>query len=102
MKNVYTLIVPGHWKPCIADLHRQSCGHIYISRINVPREIRGNGYGSQLLKIIIEDADKESETLCLLPVASDGLDRTQLIEWYERYGFDYVWPGRCGMIRTPH
>jgi ribosomal protein S18 acetylase RimI-like enzyme len=58
-----------------------------ISRINVPREHRGKGYGSQLLTQILADADKENAELWLEVSPSDGLSYSQLVTWYERYGF---------------
>lgn len=58
-----------------------------ITRINVMEQYRGRGYGTKILEMILEDADKESITLVLEPVPSGPLDAKQLRDWYTRYGF---------------
>jgi ribosomal protein S18 acetylase RimI-like enzyme len=69
-----------------------------ISRINVPKEHRGKGLGSAMLKRILADADEEGIDLYLVVYATGALDDEQLTEWYERYGF--VSTGAGGMVRT--
>lgn len=102
MKDIYLLRVTEDFKPCIADVTQSVlCSHWHISRINVPYRARGNGYGSQILKQIIDDADSERVDLCLLPVATGGLKTDVLIAWYKRNGF--VFHGsdhRCVMTRA--
>ena len=58
-----------------------------INRINVPREFRGRGIASTLLKRILADADREGATVGLGISPSDGLSYKELKAWYERYGF---------------
>ena len=58
-----------------------------ITRINVPKEFRNKGYGTKLLKLILDDADRDMITLQLEPSPSDGLNYKQLVAWYKRYGF---------------
>ena len=73
-----------------------------ISRINVPRENRGKGYGSQLLRQVLDIADQEKIRLYLEIAPSDGLNYEQLEAWYKRYGF--VWHPRYPnsiMVRYP-
>ncbi len=71
----------------IADLVELSPSYYLITRINVPKESRGKKLGSQILREIIEAADSEGVTLEIHPVPSGGLNKRQLIAWYERYGF---------------
>lgn len=71
----------------IADLSDFGDEGIYITRINVPEKFRGQGYGRELLQTILENADKEDLELHLEIHASGALNRTQLEEWYGRYGF---------------
>lgn len=71
----------------IADLCEYEDGYI-ITRINVPHEFRGKGYGSQLLETIIEDARIHRVNLYLWISPSDGLNYTQLESWYTRHGFE--------------
>ena len=60
-----------------------------ITRINVPHTLRGRGYGTQILKAILADADTEGATLRLGPSPSDGLSFDDLVHWYERHGFHF-------------
>lgn len=73
----------------IADLARP--GELYtgwtITRINVPRDVRGRGLGTKILVEIITDADAEGVSLWLEVSPSDGLNYIQLVDWYKRHGF---------------
>jgi predicted GNAT family N-acyltransferase len=74
-----------------------------ISRINVPREHRGQGHASNILREILRDADEEGATLELWPYASGanmgGLKQKALEGWYARYGF--VKQKKGNMVRAP-
>lgn len=84
----------------IADLSLLEDDDLYLlTRINVPRQHRGKGHGSKLLRRILEDADRERSTIVLEIAPSDGLNHDQLKSWYERHGFVYqerrqVWERR--------
>lgn len=69
-----------------------------VTNIRVMDKYRGQGYGSKVLNLICEDADRENVTLFLEPVASDGLTQKELVAWYERHGFDW---GTWHMRRKP-
>ena len=71
----------------IADLTDYYGQGLIITRINVPVAHRGKGHATALLQQILDDADKEGITLYLEIQASDGLNRDQLQDWYERHGF---------------
>lgn len=71
-----------------------------VTRINVPATYRGNGWGSQLLKAILNDADKEQVKLALEVSPSDGLGYGELVAWYRRYGFKSHAYGY--MVRKPN
>ena len=62
---------------------------LMMTRINVPRQHRGQGHGSALLKRVCEEADKDQVTLFLEVLPSGPLDYDQLVAWYERHGFKY-------------
>lgn len=76
-------------RPAIADVSPAPDirGAYEINRINVPDGKRGNGYGSQLLRAIIADADLEDVVLVLGVLPSGPLDGQTLEAWYRRYGF---------------
>jgi ribosomal protein S18 acetylase RimI-like enzyme len=61
-----------------------------LTRIEVGREHRGQGYASKLLAMVLADSDREGIDI-YLSVEPDGtgLDRSALIAWYERHGFEY-------------
>ena len=69
-----------------------------ITRINVMEKYRGQGLGTKILSMIIEDADKENVTLFLEPVSSGWLSSEELQAWYERNGFTW---GTWHMRRKP-
>lgn len=89
MKNCYIVEMPDKCI-AIADLTRfgdMLPGTTTITRINVPEKYRGQGFGSQLLKQITDDADKDQVILSLEILPSGPLDYDQLRDWYVRYGF---------------
>jgi ribosomal protein S18 acetylase RimI-like enzyme len=69
-----------------------------ITRINVMAVHRGIGVASDLLKLILDDADKEHVALQLEVQASDGLSNAVLRGWYERHGFRMT---NTGYMRRP-
>lgn len=65
-----------------------------ITRINVPKEMRRKGVGTDLLTECCRIADEEQICLVLeiVPYYDDGadsIDTLQLAKWYERFGFEY-------------
>lgn len=60
-----------------------------ITRINVPKSIRGKGYGTKLLKNACDRADERNIKLWLeiSPYPDSPLQVEELREWYRRYGF---------------
>jgi hypothetical protein len=80
------------YKLAISDLCDYYNKGMLITRINVPKEFRGKGVGSEILKDIIRDSDKDKIVLFLEIQPSDGLNFKQLEDWYIRYGFKY-WKG---------
>lgn len=72
-----------------------------ITRINVPRESRGQGYGTRLLEMILADADAEGLTLQLEVQPSGEMTYAALTDWYMKHGFQQR-PRNFGyMIRRP-
>ena len=105
MKNTYYIPDPdkGVFAAAIADvvLMPTNSGrrrHYVITRINVMEQYRGQGYGTRILDLILNDADAEGVSLFLEPVPSDGLDMDELTAWYERHGFGW---GAWHMLRRP-
>lgn len=88
MKSCYIVRLSGG-RGAIADLCDYYGRGMIITRINVPAEYRGQGFGKELLQQILADADAEGVTLWLEISPSDGLDYDQLHDWYTRNGFKY-------------
>lgn len=62
----------------------------YITRINVLPQFRGQGYGRQVLKLLLYEADRNNVTLFLEIMPDDGfkaLSFHELKAWYTRHGF---------------
>lgn len=99
MKTIYVVRITNY-QIAIADLapNDHPKGPWRISRINVPAQWRGRGFGTELLKQILADADAEEVPLMLEPVATGGLTAHQLEKWYERHGFV---KHPLGMFRQP-
>lgn len=87
----------------IADtMPDEALGATWINRINVPKEHRGKRLGSAMLRRLCDVADAEGLSLVLTPLSSGGLSGPRLIAWYKRYGFNWMTPGKPGiMIRRP-
>jgi GNAT superfamily N-acetyltransferase len=75
----------------IADVFEVDKEYAVITRLNVMQEFRGQGLGSKLLKMVLDDADKEGVILLLEIAPSGTLTFNDLEKWYERNGF--VWNG---------
>jgi ribosomal protein S18 acetylase RimI-like enzyme len=100
MKTCYTTRL-GSTALAIADLVApgETANHWVVTRINVPRDYRGQGYARQLLQQILDDADSEQVTLAVEVSPSDGLNFGSLVAWYRRYGFKSTAFGY--MVRKP-
>jgi GNAT superfamily N-acetyltransferase len=57
-----------------------------------PGRLRRQGYGTQLIERITQDADEESAVLDLVacPGCGPGLSLQELIGWYERHGWELI------------
>ena len=91
MKSIYAIRLGKH-RVAVLDLCEcDYCKNAFlITRINVPAGYRNRGYGTALLEQCIADADYEHATLLLEVSPSGPMTYTQLVDWYERYGFFQV------------
>ena len=100
MKNFYFEEL-GTCRLAVLDIIILCDKHI-ISRINTPRDYRGKGVASRLLKQACADADAEGITLELAVSPSDGLGDDALHAWYSRHGFVSVPEiSKFFMVRKP-
>lgn len=90
-----------HGLPAVADVWQYKPDAALITRINVPKGQRQQGIGTDLLKEILADADREGMTLHIEVQASDGPSRKQLRQWYMKYGFVSSDVFKYFLIRTP-
>jgi GNAT superfamily N-acetyltransferase len=67
-------------------LSRLSAGHAWIDWVYVPPGFRDAGVGGQLLRRVMEDADREQVKLSLEARACAG-GQAALEAWYEKRGF---------------
>jgi len=105
MKTCYVNLTIGSIADLVApDGAPDAPPHWIITRVNVPVRHRGQGYASELLKQITDDADREHVSLMLEVSPSDGLGYSQLVAWYRRHGFHLRHSLELGfhMVREPH
>ena len=83
--RTYTL--PGVCGPWLAFFVTPQ-GQWRISKVYVPEDMRGQGYGRRLLAAVCRAADSAGATLTLTaePVRG-GLRKSELKAWYRRMGF---------------
>lgn len=93
----------GMFAAAIADLSfMEDSQRWQIHRINVMKQFRRTGLGTEILQQILKDADNEGVKLWLLPVATGGLTQSQLVRWYKKHGFNWTGkPNHTGMERKP-
>jgi hypothetical protein len=59
-----------------------------VNRINTPRDLRGQGYASRMMRDqVLPTADQEQLVLFLSIQPTGGLDYVDLATWYHRLGF---------------
>jgi GNAT superfamily N-acetyltransferase len=62
-------------------------GSITVRTIVVPADSRGAGTGSQVMRAITQEADREGWRLSLTPTDDYDADVDRLFEFYQRFGF---------------
>jgi GNAT superfamily N-acetyltransferase len=60
---------------------------IELMKIIVPKESRGEGLGSKVMKRIIDYADKSKQIITLTPSEDFGGKVSKLIPFYKKFGF---------------
>lgn len=68
------------------------------------KEHRRQGYATELMKAVCEDADLENKVLILQPRTFDttsGVGNEKLISWYKRFGFVLTQKQPALMARAP-
>ncbi len=70
------------------SLLERSSGDLILSKIVVPRELRGSGIGSEIMNRIIMDADANGRTVSLTPSSDFGGSKSRLLDFYKRFGFE--------------
>ena len=88
MKNQYTVEIDKYNKATV-DLVKYSIGKksMLITKIEVPREFQDEGIGSELLRLVLEDADRTFTTLWLEIHPKMDTTAEMLHYWYTKFGF---------------
>jgi len=60
---------------------------LVISRIELPKDMREQGIGTQVMREVIDYADKTGAQLALSPSSDFGGNKARLAEWYKSMGF---------------
>lgn len=69
------------------DLPASLSGVLEVVRVWTDPEHRKEGFATELMKSIIEDADIEGRVLILNPKTFGRVGLEKLVPWYERFGF---------------
>ena len=69
------------------DLHGNAERGYVLSKIEVPKDQRGQGVGSRIMQQIIDRMDKEGAVIALTPDSVFGGSKSKLIDFYKRFGF---------------
>jgi GNAT superfamily N-acetyltransferase len=69
------------------DIYSEPSGILNLSRIVVPKDLRGQGLGSSAMKKIIRYADENDKTIALTPSTDFGGIKSRLIKFYKQFGF---------------
>lgn len=103
MKTSYSRMLTNVM-PVILDLIPDYVdGMTAISRIHVLEPFRNLGYGTDVMREVTKDADREGITLCLEINSYGPLNYDDLQHWYEGFGFAISdRPDRPGLfVREP-
>lgn len=82
LKLSHNKLVPAHIRGGVLEL----------THLIVPEQHRRNGYASLLMQKVCAEADEAGKVLLLMPKPYDviGMDREQLVAFYERFGFQAI------------
>lgn len=74
-----------------------------LTKLHVPVEDRRKGYATALMHLACSQADQTNITLILWvnPFGDMDLSKTQLRDWYARFGFIEIQEDPCLMARMP-
>lgn len=75
-----------------------------ITKLHTAEQFQRQGYATQLMLDVCEEADRNGMTLMLWPrpYGDDiALSQAMLIRWYQRFGFQVIQPDPVLMARPP-
>lgn len=78
-----------------------------VSLIKLPKEMRKQGFGSQIMKALSQYADQKNVIMALSPTSEFGTSKASLTKFYRSFGFVQNsgraknYQIRCTMIRYP-
>ena len=66
--------------------------YMNLDYIGAEKDARGKGYATKVMNIIIKSADKFGVNMELdaIPQDNEGLSRTELINFYKKFGFEFI------------
>lgn len=74
-----------------------------LSAMHVPAADRRKGYATTLLQDVCQEADAHGKTLLVFvkPYGDIEMSKTQLGDWYAKFGFQVIQEQPCLMARLP-
>lgn len=76
-------------------------GVLELVRVWTDPEARKQGFATELLKDICNDADIDGRVLMLNPKTFGSVGLANLVPWYHRFGFDVIQKNPVLMARMP-
>jgi len=87
VKGVNTNVDVAYNEGVEVDLHGNAERGYVLSKIEVPKDQRGQGVGSRIMQQIVNRMDKEGAIIALTPDSVFGGSKSKLIDFYKRFGF---------------
>jgi predicted GNAT family N-acyltransferase len=85
--RISNLIKPYRKLGLTIDLYPRFGNSIYLSMLEVPNELKGQGYAKKLMQDMITFADNYNLIINLTPSSKFGSDILKLKDFYSNFGF---------------
>lgn len=69
------------------DAYLMEGDRINLSKVVVPKEMRGQGVGSAFMRDLVGMADEQGKTVTLTPSSDFGGNKARLEQFYKQFGF---------------
>ena len=64
-----------------------SSGYVTLENISVPKDMRGQGIATKVMKELVKEADANGWDMALTPSSDFGSSKARLVKFYSSFGF---------------